>query len=146
MRLDSYLVKESFVQSRTKAQAIIKDSLVYVDEEIITKSSYKVDAGADVRVEEYKEYVSRSAYKLSTFLEELNLDLNSLVALDIGSSTGGFTQVLLEYGVKEVSAVDVGKEQLHKSLLADERVFSYESCDIRKFESDKNFNIVVSDV
>ncbi len=145
-RLDNYLVQNSLAMSRTKAQVLIKNGLVSVNKVVVIKSSYSVAVTDMVIVGKHKEFVSRSAHKLSAFLDELNLDLNSLVALDIGSSTGGFTQVLLEYGVKEVSAVDVGKEQLHKSLLLDERVFSYESCDIRKFESDKYFNIVVSDV
>ncbi len=146
MRLDNYLDKASLAGSRTKAQAIIKDGLVSVNEKVILKSSFKVEDGDSVDVAEHKEYVSRSAYKLSSFLDELHLKIDGDVALDIGSSTGGFTQVLLERGVKEVSAVDVGKEQLHKSLLEDKRVFSYESCDIREFKSEKTFDIVVSDV
>ncbi|MDA3908848.1 MAG: TlyA family RNA methyltransferase [Sulfurimonas sp.] len=146
MRLDNYLVENSLSSSRTKAQAIIKDGLVSLNGKVITKSSLRIEDGDEVLVGEHKEYVSRSAHKLSSFLEELKLDVTGNLALDIGSSTGGFTQVLLENGVKEVSAVDVGRDQLHKSLLEDERVFSYESCDIRKFQSDKVFDIVVSDV
>jgi len=146
MRLDNYLVENKIVESRTKAQAIIKEGLVSVNVVVVKKSSFKVSNVDSVTVGEYKAYVSRSAHKLALFLEELALDVKGRVALDIGSSTGGFTQVLLENGVKEVSAVDVGKEQLHKSLLEDSRVHSYESCDIRKFESDKEFDLVVSDV
>jgi 23S rRNA (cytidine1920-2'-O)/16S rRNA (cytidine1409-2'-O)-methyltransferase len=146
MRLDNYLVENSFVESRNKAQTIIKDALVSVNDKVIKKSSFKVEENDVIRVQEYKSYVSRSAYKLEEFLSELDLDISSRVALDIGSSTGGFTQVLLERGVKEVSAVDVGKEQLHHTLREDSRVFVYESCDIRKFESDKEFGLVVSDV
>ncbi len=146
IRLDNYLVENLLARSRTKAQALIKDGFVSVNAKVIFKSAFKLDTSDEVKVREHKEYVSRSAHKLSAFLEELDVDLNALVALDIGASTGGFTQVLLEHGVKEVSAVDVGREQLHKSLRDDERVISYESCDIRKFESDKTFDIVVSDV
>ncbi|MEA3228416.1 MAG: TlyA family RNA methyltransferase [Campylobacterota bacterium] len=146
MRLDNYLVEKNIVGSRNKAQSIIKNSLVSVNESIILKSSFKVTEDDRVLVSDYKEYVSRSAYKLAYFLEELQLNIKDKIALDIGSSTGGFTQVLLENGVKEVSAVDVGRDQLHKTLKDDSRVFSYESCDIRKFHSDKSFEIVVSDV
>lgn len=146
IRLDNYLVQNSLVGSRTKAQAIIKDGLVSVNGEVTLKSSFKLDADDEVKIAEHKEYVSRSAYKLSAFLQELSLDLKGQTALDIGASTGGFTQVLLEHGIKEVSSVDVGREQLHKSLLEEKRVFSYEGCDIRKFKSDKVFDIVVSDV
>ncbi|MCD6433943.1 MAG: TlyA family RNA methyltransferase [Sulfurimonas sp.] len=147
MRVDNYLVQKGLCSSRTKAQALIKEGLVSINGDVLLKSSHKIEPENDeVVVAKHKEYVSRSAYKLSAFLDELDLDVSGSVALDIGSSTGGFTQVLLERGVKEVSAVDVGREQLHKSLLEDSRVFSYESCDIRKFESEKKFDLVVSDV
>jgi len=146
MRLDNYLVQNSLASSRTKAQALVKDGLVSINDKVVKKSSLKVEESDEVNVAEHKEYVSRSAHKLSNFLQELNLDINGSVCLDIGSSTGGFTQVLLENKVKEVSAVDVGREQLHKSLRKDDRVFSYESCDIREFKSDKIFDVVVSDV
>ncbi|MFT5661481.1 MAG: 23S rRNA (cytidine1920-2'-O)/16S rRNA (cytidine1409-2'-O)-methyltransferase [Sulfurimonas sp.] len=125
---------------------MIKNSLVSVNSKSISKSSYKLSSDDIVEVQEHKQYVSRSAHKLDEFLKELDLDVKEKVCLDIGSSTGGFTQVLLERGVKEVSAVDVGREQLHHSIKEDVRVFSYESCDIRKFESDKVFDLVVSDV
>ncbi len=146
MRLDNYLVEKEFVDSRNKAQSLIKEGLVSVNAKPIKKSSFKVEEGDEVLVSEHKSYVSRAAFKLALFLEELNLDVKGRVALDIGSSTGGFTQVLLESGVKEVSAVDVGTDQLHKSLRDDERVHVYESCDIRKFTSEKAFDLVVSDV
>ena len=146
MRLDNYLVENELAGSRTKAQGLIKNGLVSVNGEAVLKSSYKLGEDDKVSIGEHKEYVSRSAHKLKSFLDELQLDVEGKVALDIGSSTGGFTQVLLEEGVSEVSAVDVGKDQLHKSLKNDSRVHSYESCDIRKFESDKKFELVVSDV
>ncbi|MDF1884317.1 TlyA family RNA methyltransferase, partial [Sulfurimonas sp. SAG-AH-194-C21] len=125
---------------------IIKEGLVSVNMKLIKKSSFKVEEGDAVNVEEYKQYVSRAAFKLLEFLEELSLDVEGKVALDIGSSTGGFTEVLLECGVSEVSAVDVGTDQLHKSLRDDSRVHVYESCDIRAYESEKKFDLVVSDV
>ena len=145
-RLDNYLVETGQCESRNKAQTIIKEGLVSVNTKVVTKSSFKVEEGDEVSIEEYKKYVSRAAFKLLEFLEELSLDVKDRVALDIGSSTGGFTQVLLERGVKEVSAVDVGTEQLHKSLREDSRVYVYESTDIRAFESQKRFDLVVSDV
>ncbi|MCK4874462.1 MAG: TlyA family RNA methyltransferase [Sulfurimonas sp.] len=146
MRLDNYLVENNLAQSRNKAQGLIKDGHVSVNDKVILKSSHKLEESDEVIVQEHKNYVSRSAFKLSAFLDELKLDVNGAVALDIGSSTGGFTQVLLEYGAKEVTAVDVGKEQLHVSLRDDERIHSFESCDIREFQSDKKFDLVVSDV
>jgi 23S rRNA (cytidine1920-2'-O)/16S rRNA (cytidine1409-2'-O)-methyltransferase len=145
-RLDNYLVENSLCESRNKAQALIKEGLVSVNGEQIIKSSYALKDSDKVAVKEHKEYVSRAAFKLSAFLEELSLDVKGMSALDIGSSTGGFTQVLLGGGAAEVTAVDVGREQLHVSLKNDARVHSYEGCDIREFESDKEFDIVVSDV
>mgnify|MGYP003387201224 CR=1 FL=1 len=146
IRLDNYLVEHGFVDSRNKAQAIIKDALVSVNEKVILKSSFKLSLDDKVDIQEHKQYVSRAAHKLDAFLSELNLDIKEKICLDIGSSTGGFTQVLLERGVKEVSAVDVGKDQLHHCIKEDARVLSYESCDIRKFQSDNIFDLVVSDV
>ena len=145
-RLDNYLVKHSLAETRNKAQTMIKELHVSVNNKIITKTSFKVSDSDEVKVQEHKQYVSRAAFKLSNFLDELSLHVESLVALDIGSSTGGFTEVLLEYGASEVTAVDVGKDQLHISLKEDKRVHSHESCDIREFKSDKKFDIVVSDV
>jgi len=146
MRLDNYLVENTLCDSRNRAQTIIKEGLVSVNAAVIKKSSFKVDENDEVKIKEHKSYVSRSAHKLDEFLNELTLDLKKRVALDIGSSTGGFTQVLLEREVAEVSAVDVGRDQLHKSLKNDSRVYSYEACDIRDFKSDKEFDLVVSDV
>jgi len=145
-RLDNYLVEKDLAETRNKAQTMIKELHVSVNNKIITKTSFKVSDSDEVKVQEHKQYVSRAAFKLSNFLDELALHVDNVTALDIGSSTGGFTQVLLEYGASEVTAVDVGKEQLHVSLKEDDRVHSFESCDIREFQSDKTFDIVVSDV
>ena len=145
-RLDNYLVESGQCESRNKAQSLIKEGYVSVNKEQIIKSSHKLKEDDIVEVKEHKEYVSRAAFKLSAFLDELKLDLKGKTALDIGSSTGGFTQVLLESGVNEVTAVDVGREQLHVSLRDDKRVCSHEECDIREFKSDKKFDITVSDV
>jgi 23S rRNA (cytidine1920-2'-O)/16S rRNA (cytidine1409-2'-O)-methyltransferase len=119
---------------------------VCVDSSIINKNSFKVEQGSKVEVLEHDNYVSRAAYKLKFFLEELCINIEDNVCLDIGSSTGGFTQVLLENGVKSVDAVDVGSAQLHKTIKEDARVNAYEKCDIRKYKSDKTYNLIVSDV
>ena len=145
-RLDNYLVENGLAETRNKAQTMIKELHVSVNNKIITKVSFKVSDSDEVKVQEHKQYVSRAAFKLSNFLDEIPLHVENMTALDIGSSTGGFTEVLLEYGATEVTAVDVGKDQLHVSLKEDERVHSFESCDIREFQSDKKFDIVVSDV
>ena len=146
MRLDNYLVQNNLAQSRTKAQGIIKDGLVSVDGKVMTKSSFGVEEEMVVAVQEHKEYVSRAAWKLRNFFDEIGLCVKGCEALDIGSSTGGFTQVLLEDGVKSVCCVDVGSDQLHPIIRKDERVEVFEQCDIRKFQTDKHFDLVVSDV
>ena len=146
MRLDSYLVENKLSHSRNKAQEMIKAGLVQVDAAVVKKPSFKVESKNKVEVTQHKSYVSRAAYKLLHFLDEIALDVSAKRALDIGSSTGGFTQVLLERGVASVSCVDVGREQLHDSLREDVRVRVYEGCDIRKFEAQKPFELVVSDV
>jgi len=146
MRLDNYLVANSLTKSRTKAVELIKNSFVSVNGKIITKSSFVLKESNEVEIKEHKAYVSRSAHKLASFLDELQVDIKDSIALDIGASTGGFTQVLLENNVREVSSVDVGFAQLEKSIKEDIRVTSYESCDIRDFKSEKEFDLVVSDV
>lgn len=146
MRLDNYLVQMGLSESRNKAQAIIKEGLVSVNKKVMKKPAFSVEESDEVSVSEHKSYVSRAAFKLDEFLNETGLHVKGKTALDIGSSTGGFTQVLLERGVGEVSCVDVGSEQLHHSLRNDERVHVYENCDIRKFESKRQFDLIVSDV
>ncbi|WP_428737169.1 23S rRNA (cytidine-2'-O)-methyltransferase TlyA [Sulfurimonas sp.] len=146
MRLDSYLVENALAETRNKAQTLIKEGLVLVDDKEVTKSSFRVESGMPVMVKEHHQYVSRAAYKLKDFIDEINYDPTRKIALDIGSSTGGFTQVLLEAGAKEVTCVDVGSEQLHHSLRDDARVHVFENCDIRKFESNTQFDLIVSDV
>lgn len=146
MRLDNYLVEKELIESRNKAQQLIKEGLVSVDGKVVKKPSFQVEATSQVEIAEHKSYVSRAAYKLLYFLDEIGLDVSGKKVLDIGSSTGGFTQVLLERGVDEVSCVDVGHDQLHHSLREDSRVRVYEGCDIRKFESSTPYELVVSDV
>jgi len=146
MRLDTYIVNKGLCETRNKAQQLIKQGVVSVDNKVIKKASFDVDEKQSVTLSQHKQYVSRAAYKLLEFLKELELELQGKTALDIGSSTGGFTQVLLEKGVACVSCVDVGHNQLHHSLRVDERVEVFEGCDIRKFESATPFDVVVSDV
>ena len=91
-------------------------------------------------------YVSRAAYKLKSFFDDNNINVNGKNCLDIGSSTGGFVQILCQYGAKIVTAVDVGKEQLSSILKNESRVMSFEGTDIRDFKSDFCFDFVSCDV
>ncbi len=156
MRLDQYLVENGFVDSRNKAQTLIKEGSVRVNSKIVKKASLKID-GEEVSIDAEKVYVSRAAMKLKGFLPELPFEAKGMNALDIGASTGGFTEVLLEFGVAHVDAVDVGSEQLHGDLKKHDRVTSIENMDIRKFSCavkneeaslgcKKEYELVVSDV
>ncbi len=145
MRLDRYLVEKGYVSSRTKAAELIKMGLVKVDGRTLTKPSTEIEDG-DVEVAD-DGYVSRGAKKLKGFLSGIDASfIKGIEALDIGASTGGFTQVLLEEGAKEVTAVDVGSSQLHHTLKSNPKVFSIENTDIRDFYPDRKFGLVVSDV
>ncbi len=144
-RLDQYLVENNLVDSRNKAQQLIKDSKVSVDKKVVTKASFKI-SNELVELDDEHVYVSRAAYKLKNFLPLLPFKVKGMNALDIGSSTGGFTEVLLMNDVNSVTSVDVGSSQLHEKLLNDERVISVENQDIRTFKSEKSFDLITCDV
>lgn len=132
MRLDSYLFENDLAKSRTYAAELIKNNLVLVNNVSVNKPSFKVSFGDEVIViAELYDYVSRAAYKLKTAKEAFNFSLDGKVVLDIGSSTGGFTDFCLENNASKVYAVDVGSNQLVDKLRNDSRVISLENCDIR---------------
>jgi len=145
MRADKFLVQKGFFESRNRASEALKAQKVIING-VVAKPSTECNNSSDIKILEEKFYISRSAQKLEYFLKEVDLDLNGKRALDIGSSTGGFVQILLENGVKEVFAVDVGDNQLHKSLRDNSRVRIFENCDIREFKSGEPFDIVTCDV
>lgn len=147
MRLDIYLTTTFNIQSRNKASELIKSNKVKCNGEIITKPSFNVEEFDKIELLEDDFYVSRAAYKLKYFIEELkNFELKNKNALDIGSSTGGFTQILLENEILKVTCVDVGSNQLHEKIKNDKRIEFYENKDIRDFISDEIFHIVTCDV
>ena len=142
-----YLTTNFNIQSRNKATELIKSNKVKCDGEIITKPSFNVLDFQKIELLEDDFYVSRAAYKLKFFLQELkNFDLKDKNALDIGSSTGGFTQILLENEIKKVTCVDVGTNQLHERIKYNDKINFFENTDIRNFESDEIFDIVTCDV
>jgi 23S rRNA (cytidine1920-2'-O)/16S rRNA (cytidine1409-2'-O)-methyltransferase len=139
MRLD-ISVSERYHFTRNKSQSFIKDGLISVNGKIITKPSFEVNELDTTHLTEDKKthWVSRSAGKLDGFIEELrmkdyDLKITGTSCLDVGSSTGWFTQVLLERWATHVHAVDVGTDQLHSTIKSDPRVTSYEKMDIREF-------------
>ncbi len=140
MRLDQYMV-QAFSLTRNKAQQFIEAGLVSVNETVITKVSFSLVWEERIKLKEDKtiHWVSRSAGKLDGFLLQLEIDGDIIQfqwknALDIGASTGWFTQILLERGILHVDCVDVGTNQLHEKIKMDPRVSSYEQTDIRKFQ------------
>ena len=145
MRLDKYLVDEGYFESRNRAHEAIKAGQVMVDDKK-AKPSTKIDENSVVEVANAKFYVSRAARKLENFLAEYPMDFQGKRALDIGSSTGGFAQIVLENGVASLSCVDVGSDQLHISLRDNEKISLNENTDIRDFESDEDFELITCDV
>lgn len=142
-----YLTTNFNIQSRNKATELIKSNKVKCDGAIITKPSFNVLDFHKIELLEDDFYVSRAAYKLKFFLQELkNFDLKDKNALDVGSSTGGFTQILLENEIKKVTCVDVGTNQLHERIKYNDKINFFENTDIRNFESDEIFDIVTCDV
>ena len=145
MRLDKYLVEEGYYESRNRANDAIKAGFVTVDAKK-PKPSMKIDGSMVVEVKDTKFYVSRAARKLEDFLAGYAVDMKDKKALDIGSSTGGFAQIVLENGVESLVCVDVGKDQLHTSLRENDKVILHEETDIREFESAECFELITCDV
>ncbi len=127
MRLDHYLVQHGLAESRAKAQAAIAAGLVSIDGAAALKPAQKVAPGARVALEgEVHPYVSRGGVKLEAALRAMKVDPAGKTCLDLGASTGGFTDVLLMRGAAKVYAVDVGTGQLHEKIAGDSRVISLE--------------------
>lgn len=151
MRLDLACVRLGLVESRNKAQSLIQKGKVCVNHQPCNKASYEVSSKDCITLLESLNFVSRAGEKLYYFLESnpnLVRDFGGLRALDIGASTGGFSEVLLRAGVQSIVCVDVGNHQLHKSLRENPRVRFYENMDIRSFVGleSQTFPLVVCDV
>jgi len=145
MRLDKYLVDEGYFESRNRANDAIKAGFVKVDGKK-GKPSAKIDENTVVLVENSKFYVSRAARKLENFLLEHSVKMKNKRALDIGSSTGGFAQIMLENDVSSIDCVDVGSEQLHISLRSNEKLSLHEETDIREYVNEEAFELITCDV
>ncbi len=136
MRLDSYLTEKGLASSREKAKRLILDGKVSVNGTAVMKPSFQVSESDSVQAEHGDGYVGRGAYKLIGALDSFGIELGGRVCADIGASTGGFTQVMLEHGAARVYAVDVGHGQLDKSLVADARVVNCEGVNVRSIPED----------
>jgi 23S rRNA (cytidine1920-2'-O)/16S rRNA (cytidine1409-2'-O)-methyltransferase len=137
-RIDKILVERGLAQSRERARALIMAGLVVVNDHAVDKAGQLVPLAAEIRLKgEDIPFVSRGGLKLAKALDEFNLDVSGLNALDVGASTGGFTDCLLQRGAKMVVAVDVGYGQLAWKLRQDERVVNLEKTNIRYLEPDR---------
>lgn len=153
MRIDIYLTANSYVESRQKAQRLIKNGCVTVDGKKILRPSDEIDEKTQYKVEitlpESEKYVSRGGLKLEKALEAFDLNVEGKICVDIGASTGGFTDCLLQHGAKKVFAFDSGKDQLHPTVANDTRVVSKEGFNARYITSediDESAYIAVMDV
>ena len=151
MRLDIFLKERNYFESRKKAQDAIKDGLVKVNNKVAKKTSVNVDEDSLIEIDNEKvlNYVSRAALKLLAGKREFKVDFQNKIVLDLGASTGGFTEVALEAGAKKVYAVDVGTAQLHSKIKNDKRVVNLEKTDARHLtiqEIPEKIDIVVADL
>lgn len=133
-RADLFLVEHGHFESRARAQAAIRAGLVRVDGRPLVRASDPIAPGARIEARADHPYVSRGGLKLAAALDAFGIDPAGRTCLDVGASTGGFTEVLLARGAAHVHAVDVGRDQLHPRLRSDSRVVSLEGMDIRALD------------
>jgi 23S rRNA (cytidine1920-2'-O)/16S rRNA (cytidine1409-2'-O)-methyltransferase len=148
-RADILLVERGLFESRARAQAAIEAGLVTANDKRVMKPAETIPTDAVLQAEPAHPYVSRGGVKLAGALERYPIDIEDHVCLDVGASTGGFTEVLLASGAAMVFSVDVGREQLHPSLRGHPRIVSMEATDIRSFEGKRlpaRPDVVVIDV
>jgi len=154
MRLDLFLVQHKQIESRTKAQDLIAQGLVQLKNKILTKPSFEVseDMFSEITIAEnnLSQYVSRAGFKLAGALDFVQQDVTGLTILDVGQSTGGFTDALLQRYAKHVTGLDVGSVQLHEKIKADLRVTYYENLNVKDIAahviSSERFDGIVCDV
>jgi len=134
-RLDNFLFNNGFADTFNKAQALIMAGLVEVDGRIELKAGFPVTIGARITVNQKLKYVSRAGIKLEGALKIFNISPSEKICLDIGASTGGFTDCLLQHGAKKVYSVDVGHGLLHPKIAKDLRVVNIENTNFRNFSA-----------
>ena len=146
-RLDIELTKRGLTNSRSQSESWVKLGKVTVDGKVITKPGHFVRDDSVIKLSAKEQYVSRAGLKLASVAEVLKMDFRDTVVLDVGSSTGGFTDYALKHGAKKVYAVDVGTDQLHPTLKGHPKIRLHEKTDIRDFYiKQETPNIIVIDV
>lgn len=145
-RLDEALVQLKQAPTRSQAASIIKLGDVQINSQVVTRPGYFVSDKDNIKVAQRERYVSRAGLKLASVARVLSLDFGGKTVLDVGSSTGGFTDFALQHNAKKVYAVDVGTDQLHPSLRSNSKIELHEKTDIRDFIPSQTPDIVVMDV
>jgi 23S rRNA (cytidine1920-2'-O)/16S rRNA (cytidine1409-2'-O)-methyltransferase len=145
-RLDQTLVGRKLVATRSQAESYIKLGDVQVNGRVVTKSGFLVGETDDLQVTAKEQYVSRAALKLASVAQALKVDFHGTTVLDVGSSTGGFTDYALRHGAVKVIAVEVGTNQLHPTLRDNPQIELHEQTDIRNFMTTDKIDVVVADV
>ena len=145
-RLDHMLVARGLVTTRSQAESWIRLGKVEVEGRIVQKPGHMVAADDTIKLLSHERYVSRAGLKLASVANKLGVQFQDSIVLDVGSSTGGFTDYALQHGAVKVFAVDVGTDQLHPSLRRDGRIELHEKTDIRNFTPNEMPSIVVMDV
>lgn len=145
-RLDRYIVENRLTNSRSQAENYIRLGRVTVNREVIKKCGFIVSTVDKVVLNIPEQYVSRAGLKLASVSNNFHLNFTDKVVLDIGSSTGGFTDYALRHGARMVYAVDVGTDQLHPSLRGNDQIKLYEKTDIRDFIPPETIDIILADV
>lgn len=145
-RLDKILFQTGLASSRSQAENYIRLGKVTVNKKVVQKAGYAVEPDDVVDITTNQTYVSRAGLKLASVSESFKLDFTEKIVLDIGSSTGGFTDYVLQHGAQKVYAVDVGTNQLHPSLRQNTKIELHEKTDIRNFYTDKYIDLIVGDV
>ena len=146
IRLDNLLVDRKMVESRSQAESYIKLGKITVDGIKRTKPGFFVDVDSELKILQRVQYVSRAGLKLESVAKKMRIDFCNKTVLDVGSSTGGFTDYSLKNGANKVVAVDVGTDQLHPKLRLNKKVELHEKTDIRNFKTDQKIDVVVIDV
>lgn len=145
-RLDQELARRGLVTSRSQGESFIRLSEVTVNGKIVSKPGAFVNETDDIKLIAGEQYVSRAGLKLASVAKVLHVKLVDKVMLDVGSSTGGFTDFALQHGVRKVIAVEVGTNQLHTKLQGDPRIELHEKTDIRDFKTTEHIDLAVIDV
>jgi 23S rRNA (cytidine1920-2'-O)/16S rRNA (cytidine1409-2'-O)-methyltransferase len=145
-RLDQALVARGLVTTRSQAESYIRLGKVTVNSKVVTKAGTMVGDDHVIALTATEQYVSRAALKLASVAEALKIDFRGKTVLDVGSSTGGFTEYAIKHGATKVIAVEVGTDQLHPSLHGHPQIELHEKTDIRDFRTTQNIDIVVADV